>query len=250
MAQLVQQQRDLTSHDHRGAERPPAWRAPNREAAGTMAWPRSTVPSTTMGAQRQLTAISIAFSRATVTARGNKGDYSSRAGARAKTCNAVVSMDPDARPGRPRAARDSVAGGGGFAARVRIRRFRADDRRPCARPAPTPFRLTDPTPSTKRFAPVEEPPPTLAPAATPTAQPRATPTGERVVVTNTGGLGAVLRAEPVSGVPIASLREQLEVTLLERRQVGGTEWARVRTPDGQEGWVLGVVARPAPAPRP
>ena len=50
--------------------------------------------------------------------------------------------------------------------------------------------------------------------------------------------------------PIASLREQLEVTLLERRQVGGTEWARVRTPDGQEGWVLGVVARPAPAPRP
>ena len=33
-----------------------------------------------MGAQRQLTAISIAFRRARVKARGSKGDYSSRAG--------------------------------------------------------------------------------------------------------------------------------------------------------------------------
>jgi hypothetical protein len=122
---------------------------------------------------------------------------------------------------------------------------------PAPAAAPTAFRLADPTPPTKRFAPVEEPPPpTLAPAATPTARPRATPTGERVIVANTGGLGAILRAEPVSGRQIASLREQLEVTLLERRQVGGTEWARVRTPDGQEGWVLGVVARPAPSARP
>jgi hypothetical protein len=116
---------------------------------------------------------------------------------------------------------------------------------------PTPFRLADATPVARRFAPVEEPPPpTLEPAATPTAAPRATPVGERVVVTNTGGLGAVLRAEPVSGRQVASLREQLEVTLLERRQVGGVEWARVRTADGQEGWVLGVVARPAPQARP
>jgi hypothetical protein len=122
---------------------------------------------------------------------------------------------------------------------------------PPAAVIPTPFRLADPTPVAKRFSPVEEqPPPTLAPAATPTAAPRATPTGERVVVTNTGGIGAVLRAEPVTGRQIASLREQLEVTLLERRQVGGVEWARVRTADGQEGWVLGTLARPVAQARP
>ncbi|HEY3061461.1 MAG TPA: SH3 domain-containing protein [Chloroflexota bacterium] len=111
---------------------------------------------------------------------------------------------------------------------------------------PTPFRLADPTPVAQRFAALEEqPPPTLAPAATPTPAPRPTPTGERVIVTNTGGIGAVLRAEPVSGRQVASLREQLELTVLERRTVGGAEWLRVRTAEGQEGWVLGLVARPA-----
>ncbi|SRR6266540_4539875 len=111
---------------------------------------------------------------------------------------------------------------------------------------PTPFRLADPTPVSQRFAVLEEQaPPTLAPAPTPTSAPRPTPTGERVVVTNTGGIGAVLRAEPVSGRQVASLREQLELTVLERRTVSGAEWLRVRTPEGQEGWVLGLVARPA-----
>jgi hypothetical protein len=116
---------------------------------------------------------------------------------------------------------------------------------------PTPFRLADATPVSNRFAPVDEPPPpTLAAAATATAVPRATPTGERVIVTNTDGIGAVLRAEPVSGRQVASLREQLMLTVLERRTVGGAEWLRVRTDQGQEGWVLGLVARPAPTARP
>jgi hypothetical protein len=115
---------------------------------------------------------------------------------------------------------------------------------------PTPFRLADPTPVSKRLAPVTEAPPTLAPVATATAAARATPTGERVIVTNTGGLGAVLRAEPVSGRQVASLQEQLMLTVLERRTVGGAEWLRVRTDQGQEGWVLGLVARPAPTARP
>jgi hypothetical protein len=105
-------------------------------------------------------------------------------------------------------------------------------------PVPTPFRLPEP------------PPPTLAPAPTPTVAPRPTPGGERVIVTNTGGIGAVLRAEPVSGRQVASLREQLELTVLERRTVSGSEWLRVRTAEGQEGWVLGVVARPASIARP
>jgi hypothetical protein len=119
--------------------------------------------------------------------------------------------------------------------------------------APTPFRLADPTPAPQtkpRFAPVEEPPPpTLAPAPTTTAaRPVAipTPTGERVIVTNTGGIGAVMRAEPVRGRQVASLREQVELTVLERRTVDGGEWLRVRTAEGQEGWVLGLVARPRP----
>jgi hypothetical protein len=109
----------------------------------------------------------------------------------------------------------------------------------------TPFRLPDPTPppSKPRFAPLDEaPPPTLVPAPTVVRQP--TPIGERVFVTNTGGIGAVLRAEPVSGRPVASLREQVELTVLERRTVSNREWLRVRTTDGQEGWVLGLVARP------
>ncbi len=117
----------------------------------------------------------------------------------------------------------------------------------------TPFRLSDPTPPSKnRFGALEEPPPpTLAPAATATLAPRATPTGERIVVNNTGGLGAVLRTEPVSGRQIASIREQVELTVLERRTLPGQgEWLRVRTNEGQEGWVLGLVSRPATTARP
>jgi Bacterial SH3 domain len=119
-------------------------------------------------------------------------------------------------------------------------------------PPPTPFRLTEPTPTARgRVAQVEQtPPPTLAPPAptTPTARP--TPSGEQVVVTNTGGIGAVLRAEPISGPQVASLREQLVLTVLEHRTIGSAEWLRVRTPDGQEGWVTALVARPVPAARP
>jgi hypothetical protein len=116
----------------------------------------------------------------------------------------------------------------------------------------TPFRLPDPTPPSKtRFGGLDEaPPPTLVPAVTATPAPRPTPTGERAIVTNTGGIGAVLRAEPVSGQPLASLREEVEVIVLERRRVSGVEWARVRTLDDKEGWVLGLVARPISAGRP
>jgi hypothetical protein len=117
----------------------------------------------------------------------------------------------------------------------------------------TPFRLPDPTPPPKnRFAAVDEPPPpTLAPVATATLAPRPTPTGERIIVNNTGGVGAVLRSEPVSGRPIASIREQVELTVLERRTLPGQgEWLRVRTNDGQEGWVFGLVSRPVATTRP
>ncbi|MBV9172296.1 MAG: hypothetical protein JOZ81_19660 [Chloroflexi bacterium] len=130
-------------------------------------------------------------------------------------------------------------------------------------PAPTsvplatsvPFRL-DATSAPSRFVGIDSsaPPPTLAaPAATATAQPtpRPTPTGERVVVANTDGRGAVLRAEPVTGRPVAALHEEQILDVLERRNVPGSgDWLRVRAADGAEGWITGLVARPAPGTTP
>src|SRR5258708_37245555 len=83
-----------------------------------------------------------------------------------------------------------------------------------AGPLPTPaFRLSDPTPTNvrQRFAPVvEPPPPTLSPPeapAAPEATPRPCPTGERVMIGNTGGGGAVRRPEAGTGPPCCPLRE-------------------------------------------
>ncbi len=119
------------------------------------------------------------------------------------------------------------------------------------------FRLAEPTPTNvrARFAPVvETPPPTLsapAPAPAQVATPRSSPTGERIVIGNTNGAGAVLRSDPVTGRPLAALREGLQLEVIERRSVAGSgDWVRVRTPDGVEGWVTGLVARPIAATTP
>jgi hypothetical protein len=83
--------------------------------------------------------------------------------------------------------------------------------------------------------------------ATAAPTPRPTPTGERVIIGNTGGVGAVLRADPVTGKPIASLREQQQLDVLERRNIPGSgDWVHVRTADGREGWITALVAQPAP----
>lgn len=108
-----------------------------------------------------------------------------------------------------------------------------------------------PPPVKSRFAPLDDSvPPTLSPpvaTATAAATPQPTPTGERVVIGNTGGLGAVLRADPVSGRPVGALRDQQVLDVLERRSVAGSgDWVHVRTADGTEGWVTGIVARPLP----
>ncbi len=120
--------------------------------------------------------------------------------------------------------------------------------------APAPqqqFRLPDATPAGQRgrFAALAEtPPPTLAPppaTAIRAATPRPTPTGERIVIGNTDGIGAVLRADPVTGPPVASLAEQQVLEVLERRNIPGSgDWVHVRTPDGKEGWIIGLVALP------
>jgi hypothetical protein len=124
-------------------------------------------------------------------------------------------------------------------------------------PLPTPsFRLTDPTPTAirARFAPVvETPPPTVSPPAPVQAVPTPlpSPTGERIVIGNTGGVGAVLRSEPVTGRPISALREGLILDVLERRSVTGSgDWVHVRTAEGVEGWVTGLVALPTAAVTP
>jgi hypothetical protein len=62
---------------------------------------------------------------------------------------------------------------------------------------------------------------------------------ERVKVANTGGAGAILRADPPKGRQVAGLRDGTVLQVLEHQQQGdGSEWLRVRTPDGVEGWVF------------
>jgi hypothetical protein len=120
---------------------------------------------------------------------------------------------------------------------------------------PTPgFKLTEPaaTRAPAKFGALDEtPPPTLsAPAisATAAATPRPTATGERITIGNTGGVGAVLRADPVTGTRVATLHEQQVLDVLERRTIPGSGvWVRVRTAEGVEGWVTGVVALPIAA---
>ena len=118
------------------------------------------------------------------------------------------------------------------------------------------FRLIDTTPtggSRSRFSSLDStPPPTLAPpepTATPPPTLRPRPTGERVIIGNTGGRGAVLRADPVTGRQLAALRDRQVLDVLERRNIpGGGDWVRVRTSDGREGWVTSIVALPVPEP--
>ena len=86
-------------------------------------------------------------------------------------------------------------------------------------------------PPTARAA---EPRATTASAASPSASVAPT-ASERLRVANTDGQGVVLRASPRADDRMPrGLMEGSWVTLLERR---GPDWARVRSDDGQEGWV-------------
>lgn len=61
---------------------------------------------------------------------------------------------------------------------------------------------------------------------------------ERVKVANTGGAGAILRADPPKGRQVAALREGTVLQVLEHQDVDGSEWLRIQTPDGVQGWIF------------
>jgi hypothetical protein len=67
---------------------------------------------------------------------------------------------------------------------------------------------------------------------------------ERVKVTNTGGVGAILRADPPKGRQVAALRDGTVLQVLEHQDVGGSEWLRIQTPDGVQGWVFSRLVAP------
>ena len=66
-----------------------------------------------------------------------------------------------------------------------------------------------------------------------------------VKIANTGGVGAVLRAEPPRGSQVAALRDGQVLEVVERRTVDGDEWLRIKTKEGAEGWVYGRLVGPA-----
>jgi hypothetical protein len=62
---------------------------------------------------------------------------------------------------------------------------------------------------------------------------------EKVKVANTGGVGAILRADPPKGRQVTGLRDGTVLQVQEHRQLDdGSEWLRVKTAEGVEGWVF------------
>jgi len=62
---------------------------------------------------------------------------------------------------------------------------------------------------------------------------------ERVKVANTGGAGAILRADPPRGRQVAALRDGMQLQVIEHQQLpDGSEWLHVKTDAGVEGWIF------------
>ena len=69
---------------------------------------------------------------------------------------------------------------------------------------------------------------------------------EHVKVANTGGAGAILRADPPRGKQVATLRDGMVLQVLEHKTLpDGSEWLHVRTADGAEGWIFSGLVTPA-----
>jgi hypothetical protein len=83
-------------------------------------------------------------------------------------------------------------------------------------------------------------------AAPATTDQAAQPSTEQVKVANTGGVGAVLRAEPPRGKQVAALRDGTVLQVEEHQTLpDGSDWLHVKTPDGAEGWVFSGLVAPA-----
>jgi hypothetical protein len=67
---------------------------------------------------------------------------------------------------------------------------------------------------------------------------------EQVKVANTGGAGAILRADPPKGRQVAALRDGTVLQVIEHQDVGGADWLHVRTPTGVEGWIFSTLITP------
>jgi hypothetical protein len=65
-----------------------------------------------------------------------------------------------------------------------------------------------------------------------------------VRVANTGGAGAILRADPPKGPQVAGLRDGTQLEVLEHQEVDGSDWLHVKTADGVEGWVFSRLVAP------
>jgi hypothetical protein len=69
---------------------------------------------------------------------------------------------------------------------------------------------------------------------------------EHVKVANTGGAGAILRADPPRGRQVAALRDGMVLEVVEHQQLpDGSEWLHVKTAEGAEGWVFSRLVAPA-----
>jgi hypothetical protein len=81
---------------------------------------------------------------------------------------------------------------------------------------------------------------TTAAAAPDQQQPAASDaTVERVKVANTGGAGAILRADPPRGRQVGTLRDGTALEVIEHQTLpDGSEWLHVRTAEGAEGWIF------------
>jgi hypothetical protein len=84
------------------------------------------------------------------------------------------------------------------------------------------------------------------PAPAVAEQPALPSANERVKVANTGGAGAILRAEPPRGRQVAALRDGMVLQVVEHQQLpDGSEWLHIKTAEGAEGWVFSRLVAPA-----
>jgi len=111
---------------------------------------------------------------------------------------------------------------------------------------------TEPAPTLKptQTRAVASPSATSKPNYTPTTAATATPTPTPVIAIINSETGLRLRAEPdPNGEILAYLNNLTEVKLLgEDKLVGATLWQKVKSPDGQIGWIVGqyvMTATPA-----